>query len=171
MDNSHKDVIYFSLGSNLGDRMANLKIGMSSLSRSFDFISASHIVESVSWGYDDPNPYLNMVAGFSADNTPKEIRERIAEIEIKAGRKHSGQSTSNYEARTLDIDVLFYGDLISDNPDILIPHPRLHLRNFVLEPLVQLAPDLTHPILKKNMLALFEASSDKSVVKHYADGV
>lgn len=170
-DISDPSRIYFSLGSNLGDRLANLKIGISALSDYFNFVSASHIIESVSWGYEDPNPYLNMVACFSTTCSPLDIRQHIASIETKAGRKSRRPSQLGYEARTLDIDVLFYGSLISKNPEILIPHPRLHLRNFVLEPLVQLAPDLTHPILKKNMLQLLDESPDKSLVKYYADGV
>lgn len=151
--------------------MTNLKFGLDALGKSYSFEGASHIVESVSWGYDDPNPYLNMVACYTSEATPSEMRNLISQIERKAGRTPRLETEVGYEARTLDIDVLFYGDLISENPEILIPHPRLQLRNFVLEPLAQLAPDLIHPILKSTILQLLEASPDKSVVKHYADGV
>ena len=159
---------YLSLGSNLGRREGNLATAIQLLDQEPDRTSvdrnengspfwssaselrvlrASSVYQTQPWGVEDQPDFLNCVLEVSIRLSPPELLEYIKEIEESMGRKPS----LRYGPRLIDIDILFYGDIILDRPDLQIPHPRLHQRAFVLVPLVELNQGLIHPILNTSV--------------------
>jgi 2-amino-4-hydroxy-6-hydroxymethyldihydropteridine diphosphokinase len=137
---------YIGLGSNLGDREANLRMALSFLAEipGARLEGVSRVYESAAVGPGDQGPYLNAAVAISCELTPDALLEALLAIELRAGRDR-GQDVKRWAARTLDLDLLFYGDACIDEPGLSVPHPRLHERRFVLEPLCDLAPDYIHP--------------------------
>jgi 2-amino-4-hydroxy-6-hydroxymethyldihydropteridine diphosphokinase len=131
---------YLSLGSNLGDRAALLREGIAALAEG-DPIRVSPLYESAPVGGPVQGPYLNVVLELETDATPHELLARCRSAEVAAGRVR----TVRFGPRTLDCDVLLVGDLTVDSPDLVVPHPRMWQRRFVLQPLADLAPQLVDP--------------------------
>ena len=164
-----KHQVYFSLGSNLGDRLNHLRDGMNALGSKLKFIAASSVFETEPWGYSDDLPYLNMAVWFETDLNARILREFCAEIERISGRSiKTNPKLSDYHARTLDIDILFFDQNQIEEFDLQIPHPRLHLRNFVLFPLAEINGNLWHPVLEKTIEELKHSSADTSEIKRFA---
>ncbi len=129
---------YVGLGANLGDREASLR-------RAAGLIGAtrlSAIRETEPWGYEHQPRFLNAVAELETELLPRALLERLLEVERELGRVRMGP---RFGPRTIDLDLLVYGELELDEPGLTIPHPRLHERLFVLEPLAELAPSLAVP--------------------------
>ena len=147
--------IFLSLGSNLGNREENLNKAVEKLAKKAGCIFAhSSIYETKPWGFDSENLFLNIIIGIKTTLSPTELIERCKRIECEMGRPPLPEE--EYRDRTIDIDILFYGEEVVDLPLLKIPHPRLHLRPFVLEPMNEIAPDLRHPALKKTMREIRE---------------
>ena len=126
------------LGANLGDREGSIR-------RAAELISAtrlSSIYETEPWGYEDQPLFLNAVAELDTRMPPRALLEQLLEVERELGRTREGP---RFGPRTIDLDLLVYGDLELDEPGLTLPHPRLHERLFVLEPLAELAPTLDVP--------------------------
>lgn len=158
--------VIFSIGSNMGDRLNYLKQAIKGLAACGKIQSISSVVESEPWGYDDSKAYLNAVLVLETDWQPERVYRLAAEIENGAGRRRN--ETTSYTSRTLDIDILYYGSHTISSDMLEIPHPRLHLRNFVLEPLVEVEPDFRHPVLGKTSKELFKNSPDSSRVSYFS---
>jgi 2-amino-4-hydroxy-6-hydroxymethyldihydropteridine diphosphokinase len=129
---------YVGLGANLGDREATLR-------RAAALIGAqrlSAIVETEPWGYADQPPFLNAVAELDTPLESRALLDRLLAVELELGRDRSGP---RWGPRTIDLDLLWYGGETIDEPGLVVPHPRLHERLFVLEPLAELAPGLEIP--------------------------
>ncbi|MFT4661960.1 MAG: 2-amino-4-hydroxy-6-hydroxymethyldihydropteridine diphosphokinase [Patiriisocius sp.] len=155
--------IYFSIGSNQGDRSANLNAVCKLLQEKVGALAnASAIYESEPWGYNDETPYLNQVLHCTTELSPTELLKECTDIEKSMGRQRSGKP--GYEARIMDIDILFYDHLEISVPALNIPHPRLHLRNFVLIPLNEIASDFVHPSFRLTIKDLLYDCNDKSKV-------
>jgi 2-amino-4-hydroxy-6-hydroxymethyldihydropteridine diphosphokinase len=125
-------IAYVGLGSNLGDRE-------SAIVRAADLIDArrlSTLRETEPWGYEDQPPFLNAVAELETTSPARELLDRLLAVEAALGRDRSGP---RWGPRTIDLDLLLYGDLVLDEPGLTVPHPRLAERLFVLEPLAELA--------------------------------
>lgn len=120
-------------------------------------LKASSIYESEPWGFKSKNNFLNQVMEFTTLQTPQEIVQIAFDIENQLGRK---RSSIGYASRTMDIDLLFYDNLILKEPNLQIPHPRLHLRRFTLEPLAEIMPDFVHPEFQKTIYELLIACTD-----------
>ncbi|MGH9947322.1 MAG: 2-amino-4-hydroxy-6-hydroxymethyldihydropteridine diphosphokinase, partial [Pyrinomonadaceae bacterium] len=121
----------------------------------------SSIYETEAVGMIEAPPFLNIVAEVQTGLiTPTQMLARMLRIEYLLGRKDKSQNLP----RTIDLDLLIYGDLKIETPFLTLPHPRLHLRNFVLVPLNEISPQLVHPVLRKNICELCEHSSDMSKV-------
>jgi 2-amino-4-hydroxy-6-hydroxymethyldihydropteridine diphosphokinase len=137
---------YIGLGSNLGDRDANLRLALGLLAElpGVRVEAISRVYESAAVGPGDQGPYLNAAVELSCEQTPQALLDALLEIELRAGRDR-GADIERWAARTLDLDLLFYADACIDQPGLSVPHPRLHERSFVLEPLCDLAPELVHP--------------------------
>jgi 2-amino-4-hydroxy-6-hydroxymethyldihydropteridine diphosphokinase len=130
---------YVGLGANLGDRAATIRKAAGMLGKH----RLSTVRETEPWGYDDEQPaFLNAVAEIDTGLTPRELLARLLAIECELGRRRDGP---RHGPRTIDLDLLLYGDEVVDEPGLTVPHPRLHERLFALEPLLELAPDLVLP--------------------------
>ena len=162
--------VYFSLGSNMGNRTAFLRFAIEELKRSLSLVALSAVYETEPWGYDDSKAYLNMAAWFRTDLSAQDLRKLTFEIEKAAGRNIViKQGEYDYHARTLDIDILFYDQITIVENDLEIPHPRLHLRNFVLIPLAEINENLVHPVFDKTIKELLKTSPDSSDIKRFAE--
>ena len=160
MGSSQNTVVYLALGTNLGDRLVNLQAVISALPPTVRPITCSAVYETEPWGYTDQPAFLNQVLSCETGLPPKELLVRLKTLETTLGRKH----TFHYGPRKIDIDILFYNDLILETPTLTIPHPRMHQRAFVLVPLADIAPDLRHPRLGKTVRELL-AETDQTGVK------
>ena len=139
---AHKVLI--SLGSNLGNRALNIKKAITLIQDQLgDVIAISKIYETASWGYDD-YPYLNNAICLVTKLVPLDLMSALLEIELKLGRKRSDSKC--YMARTLDLDILLIEGVVIHHPKLYVPHPRMNLRRFVLQPLADIAPDWVHEV-------------------------
>lgn len=151
-------VVYLGLGSNLGSREDNLRTALSFLSERLRIEKTSSIYETEPIGDINQPRFLNMACQTSTRLSPQALLFLAKGIEVKLGRVGSNG------ARPIDIDILLYGEQVIKDPDLVIPHPRLAEREFVLVPLVEIAPDVIHPILKKSVRTLLKAVSGKQGV-------
>jgi 2-amino-4-hydroxy-6-hydroxymethyldihydropteridine diphosphokinase len=141
-----KKTVYLSLGSNLGDRAGNLRQAVYRLSELGAVTAVSSLYETEPVEVERAQPwFLNCVVAIETELMPKQFLSRALAIEQELGRRR----TEKKGPRTLDIDIVLFGNAIVDSPGLTIPHPELHHRRFVLEPLVEIAPDVRHPILKR----------------------
>ncbi len=146
-------IVYLALGSNLDDRLANLKQAIASLTPQMEVKAKSKVYETPPWGYEDQPKFLNQVIKAKTYLDPEPLLKHLKRLELALGRKETFQNGP----RLIDIDILFYNDLVLNTPSLVLPHPRLHERAFVLLPLMDIDPELVHPVTKKNvreMLAL-----------------
>jgi 2-amino-4-hydroxy-6-hydroxymethyldihydropteridine diphosphokinase len=135
-------IVAVSLGSNLGDRRGHLLWAVGQLSGLIEDLRASTPIETDAADVPSPQPrYLNMVVVGRCGLTPRALMTELLELERKRGRVR----VSPKAARTLDLDLILYGDRVLDEPGVLVPHPRFRSRRFVLEPLVEIAPDIVDP--------------------------
>jgi dihydroneopterin aldolase/2-amino-4-hydroxy-6-hydroxymethyldihydropteridine diphosphokinase len=155
--------VVLGFGSNMGSRLKNIQsaVKMLALSKGFNMLAESSIYETEPWGYKKQNKFLNSCAVFLCRNAPAELLKRIKLTEKKLGRVNRGK----WKAREIDIDVLFYGNRIINEGKLVIPHPHLKERNFVLEPLVELMPGFIHPVYKKNISNIHKHSTDNSYTR------
>lgn len=158
-------VAYVSLGSNLGDRAGNLLLAVRGLTEaSFIVHRLSAIYETEPVDVESHDDYLNMVAEIHVTNvSPSQMMARMLRIEYLLGRRREIPKAP----RTVDLDLLLYGDRQIETELVTIPHPRLHLRNFVLVPLAEIAPHIIHPTLNLTIQELLEKSQDRSKVKRW----
>jgi len=139
--------VYLALGSNLGDRRANLKEAIAALPPQMEVNAKSSVYETPPWGYEDQPKFLNQVIKAKTYLDPEPLLKHLKRLEVALGRKESFPNGP----RLIDMDILFYDDLVLNTPALSVPHPRLHERGFVLLPLMDINPDLVHPINKKSV--------------------
>jgi len=148
-----KKTVYLSLGSNVGDRAANLDTAISHLRALGTIVAQSSLYETEPMEVERQPWFLNSVVALETELMPKQFLARTLAIEQKMGRRR----TQVKGPRTIDIDILLFGGSVVETPALTIPHPAMHERRFVLEPLAEIAPELCHPALKKTVRELQNA--------------
>lgn len=159
--------IYLSTGTNVGDRLKNLSEAEEAIGKQVGKILAhSSIYETLPWGVEDQPRFYNQVLEVETELEALKILDQTQSIENALGRKREGR----WGKRTIDIDILYYGSEIIKNDRLRIPHKLLHLRNFVLVPLLEIAPEMIHPQFEQSTKKIFENCTDTlEVVKLEAD--
>ncbi|MGC1377331.1 MAG: 2-amino-4-hydroxy-6-hydroxymethyldihydropteridine diphosphokinase [Anaerolineales bacterium] len=151
--------VYLALGTNIGDRPANLRAALDAFAPDVIVKAESPVYETQPWGYTDQPAFLNMVVYAETDLSPLELLTHLKALEQTLGRVPSFRNGP----RLIDLDILFYDDLMLDAPPLALPHPRLHERAFVLVPLADLAPGLVHPRLGRSVGQLLETVDRRGV--------
>jgi 2-amino-4-hydroxy-6-hydroxymethyldihydropteridine diphosphokinase len=155
--------VVFLIGGNLGDRVRNLKLARELLSEKFELVDFSRIFETEAWGGQSKGQYLNQAILVRTLIPAQEVLGLIQEIECHLGRTRE----LKWGDRTMDIDIIFYGDQIIEEENLVIPHPYMAERRFVLEPLQDLIPEFQHPKLAQSVSYLLMACEDMTAVKPF----
>jgi 2-amino-4-hydroxy-6-hydroxymethyldihydropteridine diphosphokinase len=148
----HK-IVYLSLGSNLGDRVANLRTALEKLSALGTIAAVSSFYETEPLEVTAQPWFLNCTAELDTEKMPRQLIAGILNLEQSMGRQRKQQKGP----RTIDIDILLFGASVIEMASLTVPHPKLHQRRFVLEPLAEIAPEVRHPVLKRTMRELRDA--------------
>src|SRR5271157_3877665 len=146
-------MVYLSLGSNLGDREANLRIAIGKLAELGEVVAVSSFYETEPMELADQPWFVNCAVVLRTKLMPKLFLAKMLAIEEQMGRRR----TQPKGPRTMDIDILLFGNSVINTPQLHVPHPAMHGRRFVLEPLTEIAPDARHPVLKRTVCELREA--------------
>ena len=158
-------IVFLGIGTNLGNRENNLEQAVAGIEKfPGRLLQSSSLYETEPWGFQSEEKFLNMVVKIETNLTPVALLEKIISLESMLGRV---RGTERYISRLIDIDILFYDDLIVDEAYLKIPHPLLHKRKFVLIPLCEMEPGKIHPVLGKTLGELLEMCEDKGLVKKY----
>lgn len=159
------NIVYFSLGSNEGNRLLYLQQANQYIEHKIGTIEKiSSFYETEPWGFEDATPFINQVIKVNTALSPKKILERALLIEKLLGRQRI-ETPQNYSRRTLDIDILFIDNKIINQEHLIVPHKHLHQRNFVLEPMCEIAPNFVHPFFMQTVLDLKNKCTDHTGVK------
>lgn len=148
--------VYLSIGSNLGDRKTNVRKALEKLSEFCRVADCSKPYRMKPYGVLDQPDFLNLAARIETDLTPPSLLLRLQEVEAAVGRVRTGR----WRERIIDLDILFYDDLVMFSPDLIIPHPDLHNRYFVLKPMMDIAPDYVHPVMKMTITEIYSDLMD-----------
>ena len=154
--------VCLSLGSNLGPRETYLRKALQALDKELgSLVKCSSFYETLPWGFSSDSLFLNAAACFDTLLSPEEVLAVTQQIEKSLGRKEKSRQ-GQYADRCIDIDILLYDDRVMQTPDMILPHPHMAERMFVLEPLAEIMPHLLHPQLRKTILQLKEELAERS---------
>ena len=160
-------IIYLLLGSNLGEKKKQMDQTIDLIPEMIGQVTKrSSFYETEPWGFSSEEFFLNIAMQTLTSLSPEEVMRKIDEIEKRFGRE---RSDSGYSSRTMDIDILFYDDLVLDQDILKIPHPMLKDRRFVLVPLNEIAHELIHPVFRKTIGELLENCTDTKDVRKYKE--
>lgn len=152
-------LMYLSLGSNLGDRYANLRRAVALMQEKVAITAVSPVFATEPWGKTDQPPFLNICVAAVTTLSPHEVLNAIKSIEQQMGR----QATSHWGPRLIDIDILFYDSVVIQDEDLTIPHPHIAERAFVLAPLATIIPDYKHPQTRETVQEMLEKIGSEGV--------
>ncbi len=157
-----KQKVVLSLGSNIGNRMENIRASETLIATAIgDVVSKSSYYETAPWGKLDQDGFINSVLVVKTDDMPSELMVKIHEIEQSLGR----QKIEHWGPRVIDIDIIFYSNWIVHKEDLVIPHPHIQDRNFVMRPILDIEKNIMHPKLNKTIEELYLDSPDQSEVQ------
>jgi 2-amino-4-hydroxy-6-hydroxymethyldihydropteridine diphosphokinase len=154
-------IAYLSLGSNVGDRVARLRDAQARLSAAGRVIEVSSLYETEPVEFTEQPWFLNCALALETDKAAPQLMRAILAIESEMGRKR----VQRKGPRSIDIDILLFGDAVIDSPELTVPHPAMHQRRFVLEPLAEIAAQIQHPVLKKTIRELLAALPEGQSVR------
>ena len=160
--------LYLLIGGNQGNRQQIINNATNLIQQRIGFVAvSSHIYETEPWGdFQDPNTqlFLNIALLVHTNLTPLQALSSALLIEKELGRQRiclpSSSNLRTYSSRPIDIDLIFFGNLVINTPTLTLPHPRMHLRRFVLKPLCDIAPDYIHPLFNKTLITLLSECTD-----------
>ncbi len=162
-------IAYLLLGGNQGNRERMLETAVTYLlNRSGNLLVHSSIYETQPWGGEKQPFFLNQIVCIETDLSPEELLDEIHAIELQMGRTRNGKP---FQPRIIDIDILLYDQLVYHSDRLTIPHPLLHRRAFSLMPLMEIAPEMIHPLLNKTIKELYEQNADPLQVKLYRSDI
>lgn len=154
--------VFLGIGGNIGNKQFNfIKVAHLIKARLGEIIKTSSIYETPPWGFVSEDHFWNQVLLIETELEPEKLLEEIQEIECEFGRK---RTIGKYTSREMDVDILYFEDIYIENENLIIPHPRIPNRKFVLVPLVEIAPDFKHPLFRLTNLQLLENCKDESVI-------
>ena len=145
-------IVYLALGSNMGNRLSNLKAAVLNLTPQMTVKQKSSVYETPPWGFTEQDAFLNQVVKVTTYLEPEPLLRHLKRMETALGRVPNFQNGP----RAIDIDILFFDKMIINTPPLVVPHPRLHERAFVLVPLAEIEPDFIHPILQRPINKILE---------------
>lgn len=147
-------LVYLGLGTNIGNKRKNMVTAAALLAeRAGDVLSLSSFYETEPWGFASENTFLNAALELETVYSPMELLRLTQQIEREMGRTQ--KSDGSYHDRIIDIDILLYGNEVVHHEDLVVPHPLMQQRLFVMQPLAEIAPSLVHPVLQKSMYDLY----------------
>lgn len=156
MDIKLQNIAYLLLGTNLGDRIINLKNAIEKIELNSKVLQLSKIYTTAAWGLEDQDDFLNQVLQIETSLNPYELLEKVLGIEVELGRER----LVKWGSRIIDIDVLYFNNEIIESPKLIVPHPQIQNRRFTLIPLVELNPNYLHPKIQKTNSELLELCQD-----------
>ena len=144
-----------ALGSNIGERKSYITHAIAELCiRAGELEGVSSLYETAPDGFDSPHPFLNAAVALRSNLSPTEMLRTAREIEVSLGSLSHRNPDGSYSDRTIDIDIIACDDMIVQTDELTLPHPRMHLRRFVLDPLCEIAPQWIHPLLQESVTTL-----------------
>jgi 2-amino-4-hydroxy-6-hydroxymethyldihydropteridine diphosphokinase len=159
------NIVFLGIGTNLGNKAENLSEAIDMIGENIGpVVGSSSVYETEPWGFETKDEFLNMVVKVETKLSSFTIFKNIILIESLLGRR---RSENRYSSRVIDIDLLLYEDQIINEKGLIVPHPLMHERKFVLVPLCEIAPDMMHPVLNITFASLLESCKDKSYVRVY----
>ena len=155
--------VFIGLGGNIGNKAENFKRAHELISKKLgEIVLKSSVYETPPWGFHSKYVFWNQVVCIDTILEPLELLWRIKEIEESFGVKSKEERYTN---REMDLDILYFDDDFFEDKDLIVPHPRIHERKFVLVPLAEIAPDFKHPLLRMSNITLLENCKDKSLIQ------
>jgi 2-amino-4-hydroxy-6-hydroxymethyldihydropteridine diphosphokinase len=164
-----RKTVYLSLGSNVGDRMANLRAAIAAFGALGRVTAVSSFYETEPVEYTQQPWFVNCAVALETEKMPKQLLSGLLKIERELGRRRKTSQPKG--PRPIDIDILLYGSSVIDTANLQIPHPAMHQRRFVLEPLAEIAPEERHPVLKKTIRELRDALPPGQAVQRIATSI
>jgi 2-amino-4-hydroxy-6-hydroxymethyldihydropteridine diphosphokinase len=158
--------VYIALGSNVGDRAAHFELAIEALAEFVTVTERSPIYETEPWGFYDQRDFLNQVVGGETGLSPNDLMRQLKTIERNLGREENFTNGP----RVIDLDLLFYDQIVIETATLTIPHPRMRGRAFVLRPLADLAPDLRHPGFNKTVSELLAETDQQGIKPFFING-
>ena len=165
-------IVYLSLGSNIGDRVGYVQQATSLLGacENINIVSTSSFYETEPWGMESENWFVNAVIQITTTLEPEQLLAECQRIENQLGRKRTDKNVE-YSDRTIDIDIIFYDNIIINTPTLTNPHKHFHRRVFMLIPMLEIAPDFVHPFFGKTVENLYEAIDEPEMVYLYGSRI
>jgi 2-amino-4-hydroxy-6-hydroxymethyldihydropteridine diphosphokinase len=157
--------VFLLIGGNMGDRLQNLHQAIDLLAATCGPVTQqSAVYETAAWGITDQPAFLNQALALTTELTAQELITTVLSVEEQMGRRR----LEKFGPRIIDIDILFFNDVIMDEPNLTIPHPQLQNRRFVLAPMEEIAPELVHPVFHKTIEQLLKECKDELGVKVFS---
>jgi len=153
-------------GGNIGDTQVFIREAFTRMEEFGTIIQRSAFYRSEPWGFDSDQSFINAAVLLESALAPEDLLQQLLALERRAGRIRS--DGTGYTSRTLDLDMLFAGDIVYSSVSLILPHPRMHIRKFALLPAVEILPDLIHPVFKKSLRDLLAECPDTSAVEQLA---